>query len=132
MGPRLSTSKLRPDPHDGFAFATPFSVPGRGSKEVIAEFGDDRGWSPEPSGRHRIRLQARVHPSERWTEIVAFAWWAPPPGDAMSRYVTYANGATQPAATYPLTPRSSRCYTGRPRALAVPPVTIEVVFAHRI
>ncbi len=91
-------SKLRPDPQDGFAFATPFSVPGRGTKEVIAEFGDDRRWSPEPSSRHRIRLQGRVHPSESWTNIVTFDWWAPPSSEAMSQYITYANAATQPAA----------------------------------
>ena len=90
---------LRPEQHDGFAFATPFGVSGRGTKEVITEFGDDRGWSPEPSGRYRIRLQARVHPSEGWMDVVAFDWWAPPSREAMSRYITYANAATQPAAT---------------------------------
>jgi hypothetical protein len=98
LGWITTRSKLRPDAQDGFAFATPFSVPGRGIREVIAEFGDDRGWSPEPSSRHRIRLQARVHPSESWTNIVAFDWWAPPSSEAMSRYITYANAATQPAA----------------------------------
>jgi hypothetical protein len=99
LGWITTRSKLRPDSQDGFAFATPFSVPGRGTKEVIAEFGDDRGWSPEPSGRHWIQLQARVHPSESWEDIVAFEWWAPPSSDAMSRYITYANAMTQPAAT---------------------------------
>lgn len=99
LGWITTRSKLRPDSQDGFAFATAFSVPGRGTKEVIAEFGDDRVWSPAPSSRHRIRLQARVHPSESWTDIVAFAWWAPPSSNAMSRYITYANATTQPAAT---------------------------------
>jgi len=98
LGWITTRSKLRPDAQDGFAFATPFSVPGRGTREVIAEFGDDRGWSPEPRSRYRIRLQARVHPSESWTNIVAFDWWAPPSREAMSRYITYANAATQPAA----------------------------------
>jgi hypothetical protein len=99
LGWITTRSKLRPDAQDGFAFATPFSVPGRGIREVIAEFGDDRGWSPEPSSRHWIQLQARVHPSESWEDIVAFEWWAPPSSDAMSRYITYANAMTQPAAT---------------------------------
>jgi hypothetical protein len=66
---------------------------------VIAEFGNDHGWSPEPSSGHRIHLQARVHPSDAWEDIVAFEWWAPPSSDAMSRYITYANAITQPAAT---------------------------------
>jgi hypothetical protein len=68
-------SKLRPDSQDGFAFATPFSVPGRGTKEVIAEFGNDHGWSPEPSSRHWIHLQARVHPSETWEDKSSRLTW---------------------------------------------------------
>jgi hypothetical protein len=99
LGWITTRSKLRPDSQDGFAFATPFSVPGRGTMEVIAEFGNDHGWSPEPSSRHWIHLQARVHPSETWEDILAFEWWAPPSSDAMSRYITYANAMTQPAAT---------------------------------
>jgi hypothetical protein len=99
LGWITTRSKLRPDSQDGFAFATPFSVPGRGTKEVIAEFGDDQGWSPQSSSRHWIHLQARVHPSESWEDIVAFEWWAPPSSDAMSRYITYANAIIQPAAT---------------------------------
>jgi len=99
LGWITTRSKLRPDSKDGFAFATPFSVPGRGTKELIAEFGNDHGWSPEPSSRHWIHLQARVHPSETWEDILAFEWWAPPSSDAMSRYITYANARTQPAAT---------------------------------
>lgn len=99
LGWITTRSKLRPQPEDGFAFATPFAVPGRGTKEVTAEFGVDRLWSPEPSSRHRIRVQARVHPSENWTDIGAFDWWAPPSRETMSRYITYANAATQPAAT---------------------------------
>jgi hypothetical protein len=96
LGWITTRSKLRPERQDGFAFATPFAVPGRGTKEVIAEFGVDRGWSPEPSRRHRIHLQARVHPSEVWMDIVAFDWWTPPSRETMSRYITYASAATQP------------------------------------
>jgi hypothetical protein len=66
---------------------------------VIAEFGVNRRWSPEARSRHRIRLQARVHPFERWEEIVAFDWWAPPSRETMSAYITYANAAQQPAVT---------------------------------
>jgi hypothetical protein len=99
LGWITTRSKLRPDSQDGLGFATPFSVPGRGTRDVIADFGDDRGWQPEPSSRHWIHLQARVHPSESWEDIVAFERWAPPSSDAMSRYIAYANAVTQPAAT---------------------------------
>ena len=58
-------TKLRHEEHDGFAFATPFSVGGRSAKEVIAEFGDVRGWSLEPLSKYRLRLQAEIHPSEK-------------------------------------------------------------------
>lgn len=30
--------RLRPEPDDGFAYPTPFSIAGRGTREVIAEF----------------------------------------------------------------------------------------------
>jgi hypothetical protein len=81
---------LRPESDDGFAFSTPFSVQGRGTREVIAEFGDDLGWTAAPGGAHRIRLQAQVHPSEEWDEVVAFDWWAPPLADQM-HYIAYRN-----------------------------------------
>jgi hypothetical protein len=84
-------TKLRPEPDDGFAFATPFSVQGRATKEVIAEFGDDVGWTPAPGSRHRIRLQAQVHPSEEWDDVVAFDWWAPRSADAMKQYIAHRN-----------------------------------------
>jgi hypothetical protein len=83
-------TKLRPEHDDGHAFATPFSVQGRGTRELIVEFGDDRGWTPAPGSRHSIVLQAQVHPSEAWSDVVAFAWWAPP-SDAMSRYLAHRN-----------------------------------------
>jgi hypothetical protein len=60
---------------------------------VIAEFGVERKWSPEPSSHHMIHLQARVHPSEGGTEIVAFDWWAPPSRETMGVYIAYANAA---------------------------------------
>jgi hypothetical protein len=99
LGWITTRSKLRPDREDNFAFATPFSVAGRGTKEVIAEFGHEAGWSPEPSSRHLLRLEAKVHPSENWENLLEFAWWAPPSSSAMGGYFTYANAATQPDMT---------------------------------
>jgi hypothetical protein len=84
-------TKLRPEPDDGFAFPTPFSVQGRGTKEVVAEFGDDRGWAPAPGSSHRIRLEAQVHPSDEWEDVVAFEWWAPLSADVMKQYIAHRN-----------------------------------------
>lgn len=77
-------TQLRPEHDDGHALATPFSVQGRGTREVIVEFGDDRVWTPAPGSRHSFVLQAQVHPSEEWADVVAFDWWAPPSADTMS------------------------------------------------
>jgi hypothetical protein len=89
---------LRPGPDDGFAFSTPFSVQGRETKEVIAEFGDELEWRPVPRSRHLVLLQAmlhhgpglRFHPSEEWTDIAAFSWWAPLPTEA-DEYIAHRN-----------------------------------------
>lgn len=97
LGWITTRTKLRPESDDGFAFATPFSVQGRGTKEVIAEFGDDLGWEPVPGSRHSLRLQARVHPSEEWDDIVAFDWWAPPVADVMKQYIAHRNEPTSDA-----------------------------------
>jgi hypothetical protein len=86
----ITRGKMRPD-RDDHAFATPFAVPGRGAKEVIAEFGHDRGWAPAERSHHRIRLQARIHPSDSWTDVVAFDWWAPPSAKHMKLDIVYAN-----------------------------------------
>ena len=83
-------TKLRPEEDDGFAFATPFSVGGRSAKEVIAEFGDVQGWSPQPLSKHRLRLQAEIHPSEEWTDVVTFDWWVPP-AEKMGPYIAHRN-----------------------------------------
>jgi len=96
---------LRPASDDGFAFATPFSVQGRGTKEVVAEFGDDLGWTPAPGSGHRIRLEAQVHPSEEWDDIVAFEWWAPPSADEMKRYIAHRN---EPAGDSDLPPSPAK------------------------
>jgi hypothetical protein len=84
-------SKLRPESDDGFAFATPFSIQGRGTREVIAEFGHDLGWSPDPASRHRVWLQAKVHPWTEWKTVATFEWWAPPAADAMTNYLAHRN-----------------------------------------
>jgi hypothetical protein len=56
--PWIITRRTMRAEHDDHALATPFSVPGRGTEEVIAEFGHDRGWAPAESSHHRIRLEA--------------------------------------------------------------------------
>jgi hypothetical protein len=83
-------SVLRPESGDDFAYATPFAVAGRSTKEVVAEFGDE-AWSPTPGAMHRLRLEAVVHPGPAWVAITTFDWWGPP-GDAQtSVYLTYRN-----------------------------------------
>ena len=82
---------LRPEKEDGFAFAAPFSVRGRATKDVLAEFGDELGWTPEPSSNHRMRLEAQIHPSEEWRNVVEFVWWAPPSADIMKQYIAHRN-----------------------------------------
>lgn len=84
-------TELRPQSEDGLAFPTPFSVQGRGAKELIVEFGDDLGWSPAPGTRHRMRVQALIHPSDAWVDVVAFDWWAPEEKQAMSSYLAHRN-----------------------------------------
>src|SRR6266852_1056608 len=84
-------STLRPEEEDGFAFATPFSIEGRNTAEVIAEFGDSLGWSPAPGSKHSLRLQAQIHPSMEWTDVVSFGWWAPPSADVMTSYIAHRN-----------------------------------------
>lgn len=91
LGWITTRTKLRPESDDGFAFATPFSVQGRGTKGLIAEFADDVGWEPAPGSRHRLRLQAQVHPSEESDEIVRFDWWAPPSVHVMKQYIAHRN-----------------------------------------
>jgi hypothetical protein len=81
LGWITTRAKLRPES----------DVQGRGTKELIAEFGDDLGWEPAPGSRHRLRLEAQVHPSEEWDEFVAFDWWAPPSADVMKQYIAHRN-----------------------------------------
>ncbi len=88
-------SVLRPGDKDGFAFATPFAVQGRNAREIIAEFGDDVGWTPAPGSRYALRLQALVHPSEAWIDVMTFEWWAPPFAELMPRYIAHRNAPPQ-------------------------------------
>ncbi len=84
-------SGLRPEADDGFAFATPFAVQGRNTREIIAEFGDDGGWTPAPGSRHTLSLQALVYPSEAWIDVTTFEWWAPPSAELMHSYIAHRN-----------------------------------------
>jgi hypothetical protein len=51
-----TTSQLRPQSTNERDFATPFAVPGRGTREFVFEFGHEQGWSPELDSKHRMRL----------------------------------------------------------------------------
>lgn len=84
-------SKLRPENDDGFAFAAPFAVQGRGTRELIVEFGRQESWSVTPASRQQLRLQALLHPAERWVDVATFEWWAPPTAEAMSSYIAHRN-----------------------------------------
>ena len=89
-------SKLRPESDDDFRFATPFSIQARATREVIAEFGHDLGWSPSPASRHRVWLQAKIHPWNEWETVATFEWWAPPAADAMTNYLAHRNEPPEP------------------------------------
>ena len=82
---------LRPDSDDGSAFATPFAVEGRSAKELIVEFGDEDEWSLPAGSKHRLRLEAEIHPSTEWVELLTFDWWAPPSEELMDTYLTHRN-----------------------------------------
>ena len=58
---------------------------------MIVEFGDDDGWSPEPGGFRRLRLDAVIHPVREWQEIATLDWWAPPPGAKVTAYLAHRN-----------------------------------------
>jgi hypothetical protein len=87
-----TVSQLRPDSGNERDFATPFAVEGRGTREIVPEFGDDLHWSPSPGTRHRMQLQAKLHHrKDEWPTLADFDWWSPPPGAEMDRYITYRN-----------------------------------------
>jgi hypothetical protein len=94
---RLTTrNRLRPEAEDGFAYPTPFSIAGRGTREVIAEFEPSAklDWSPPSGIKHRLRLQAQIHPNDDWIDLVAFDWWAPPE-DTRGHYTAHRNEPTE-------------------------------------
>ena len=71
--------RLRPEKDDGFAYATPFSIAGRSSKEAVVEFEPSVGlnWSPAHGVALPLELQAQIHPDSAWIRLVTFDWWAP-------------------------------------------------------
>ena len=84
-------STLRPGSEDDHRSATAFAVRGREARELIAEFGDNAGWSPTPGSKHRMHVLAMVAPSQDWTNLGWFDWWAPPPGATTSAYIAHRN-----------------------------------------
>jgi hypothetical protein len=82
---------LRPEPEDGHAFATPFAVQGRSTREVIVEFGDNQKWEPAPAERHLLRVEARILGEADWVEVVKFEWWSPVSDAETGRYLVYPN-----------------------------------------
>lgn len=88
---QTTRSVIRPEEEDSFAFAVPFTVPGRGTAHLIAEFGDENPWLPKPGSTHQLRIEARIHPYDGWEEIVSFPWWAPPTEAIMRRYIAHRN-----------------------------------------
>jgi hypothetical protein len=84
-------STLRPGSEDDHRYAIAFAVRGREAREVIAEFGDNAGWSPAPGSRHRMRVLAMVAPSQEWRTLGWFDWWAPPDGAKTTAYLAHRN-----------------------------------------
>lgn len=87
--------RLRPEPDDGFAYPTPFSIAGRGTREVIAEFEPraNLNWSAPSGDKHRLQLQAQIPPKDEWVDLVALDWWAPPE-DTRGQYIAHRNELT--------------------------------------
>jgi hypothetical protein len=84
--------RLRPEINDGFAYPVPFSILGRSTREVVAEFQPDADldWLPAADAAQRLRLQGQIHPSDEWVDLVAFDWW-PPPEASRDHYIAYRN-----------------------------------------
>ena len=90
-----TTSQLRPQSTNEGDFATPFAVSGRGTRELVIEFGHEQGWSPELGSKHRIRLEAEFHDRTKWRTLAEFDWFAPPRGAELNRYITYRNATPE-------------------------------------
>lgn len=67
-------TSLKPKGDDGHEFAVPFSVTGRGTGTVIAEFGGDYDWLPQAGASHEIHLEALIDGEADWIELVTFTW----------------------------------------------------------
>jgi hypothetical protein len=93
---KTTRDRLRPEPEDGFAFPVPFTVMGRSSREVIAEFGPegDLDWSPPVGVSQRLRLQGQVHPESGWIDFATFDWF-PPRDDTRGAYIAHRNEPSQ-------------------------------------
>lgn len=87
-------NQLRPSEDDGHAFPTPFAIPGRDSRELIAEFEPSKGldWTPPHDAPQQLRFQALVRSfrSDKWIDIATFDWWAPP-DDLRDHYIAHRN-----------------------------------------
>lgn len=84
-----SVSHLRPGANNERDFPTPFTVPGRGTREVVAKF--EGAWAPVPGSLHRLRLEAKLLPSAEWTSVGGFDWWAPRPEAELGAYIAHRN-----------------------------------------
>jgi hypothetical protein len=91
---KTTRDRLRPESDDGFAFPVPFSIMGRSTREVIAEFGPegDLDWSPRAGVSHRLRLQGQIHPESEWIDLAVFDWFAPPE-ESRAAYIAHRNEA---------------------------------------
>ena len=67
-----TTSQLRPQSTNEGDFARPFAVPGRGTRELVIEFGHEQGWLPELGSKHRMRLEAEFHDRTKWRTLAEF------------------------------------------------------------
>jgi hypothetical protein len=92
---------LRPEPEDGHAFATPFAIQGRSTREVIVEFGDNEAWEPASGERHLLRVEARILGVAEWVAVVTFEWWSPVAEAETGRYLVYPNQPSPQAGPSP-------------------------------
>ena len=94
---QTSRTSLMPKENDGTEFAVPFSVKGRDTATIIAEFGGDYGWLPKAGASHEIRLEVLIGGDYNWTELVTFTWWAPPSDELMFNYIAHRNEPPPPS-----------------------------------
>jgi hypothetical protein len=83
---------VRPMANDVVDNAAPFAVQGRSTERLVVEFEQiTPTFSPEPSTKYRLRMQARERGRHDWTDIHVFDWWSPIRGDLMTAYVAHRN-----------------------------------------